>query len=153
MRTRANALTVVDHLHVVTRASLADPVTARLAVDLSSRSLEDLLDMGPCSGRATGHERGTVTGTLLTTGHTGTDVADALGGEVLGAAVGVGVVGVATVDDDVALLEVGDKLLDELVYGITGLDEEDDFTWALELCAKLFDGPRSLDLGTWKETV
>jgi hypothetical protein len=38
---------VVDHLNVVTSASLTDPVTAGLAIDLGSNSLEDGLDMGP----------------------------------------------------------------------------------------------------------
>lgn len=38
---------VVDHLDVVTSASLADPVTAGLAIDLGSNRLEDGLYMGP----------------------------------------------------------------------------------------------------------
>lgn len=38
---------VVDHLDVVTSASLADPVAAGLAIDLGSNRLEDGLNMGP----------------------------------------------------------------------------------------------------------
>ena len=53
---RANALTVVDHLHVVTGTGLTDPVTAGLAIDLSSSRLEDLLDVRPSRGGTTGHE-------------------------------------------------------------------------------------------------
>ena len=56
MRTRANALTVVDHLHVVSGTGLADPIAAGLAVDLSSGGLEDLLDVRPGGGGTTRHE-------------------------------------------------------------------------------------------------
>lgn len=38
---------VVDHLDVVTSASLADPVATGLAIDLGSNRLEDGLYMGP----------------------------------------------------------------------------------------------------------
>ena len=51
-----NALTVVDHLHVVAGTGLTDPVTAGLAVDLSSGGLEDGLDVWPGSRGTAGHE-------------------------------------------------------------------------------------------------
>jgi hypothetical protein len=38
---------IVDHLDVVTSASLADPVAAGLTIDLGSNRLEDGLDMRP----------------------------------------------------------------------------------------------------------
>lgn len=41
--------TIVNHLNVVTRTSLANPVTAGFTVDLGSGFLEDLLDSGPGS--------------------------------------------------------------------------------------------------------
>ena len=137
----------MDHLHVVTRASLADPVTARLAVDLGSSSLEDLLDVRPCSGGTTRHEGGTVTGTLLTTGHTGTDEQEALRLKLLGATDRIGVVRVTTVNDDVTRFEVRDELLNESIDGGTGLDEEDDLAGTLELGAELLDRVGTLDLG------
>jgi hypothetical protein len=43
-------ITIVNHLDVVTRTSLANPVTAGFTVDLGSGFLEDLLDSGPGSG-------------------------------------------------------------------------------------------------------
>ena len=134
-----NALTVVDHLHVVAGTGLTDPITAGLAVDLSRGGLENLLDVRPRGGRTTGHERGTVTGTLLTTGNTRANKQETLGLELLCAADGVGVVRVTTVDDDVTLLELGDELVDEGIDGSTGLDEEDDFAGALELGDELVD--------------
>ena len=47
--------------------------------------------------------------------------------------------GVTTVDDDIARLEVGDELFDEGVDCRTSLDEKDDFAGALELGTELLD--------------
>ena len=55
--------------------------------------------------------------------------------------------GVTSVDDDVALLEVGNKLLDELVDSRASLDEKDNFAGALELGAELLDRPGANDVG------
>lgn len=139
--------TVVNHLHVVSGAGLADPIAAWLALDLSSCLLENVLDMRPCSGGTAGHERRAVAGTLLTTGDTTADEEETLGLKLLGTANGVGVVRVTTVDNDVTRLEVRDELLDESVDGRTSLDEQDDFTGALELGNELLNGVRALDLG------
>ena len=146
MRTRANALTVVDHLHVVAGTGLADPIAAGLAVDLSSGGLEDLLDVRPGSGRTTRHEGRTIAGTLLAARDARTHEEEALSLELLGTANRIREVGVATIDDNVAGLEEGDELLDEVIDGGTGLDEEDDLAGALELAAELLDGPRADDL-------
>jgi hypothetical protein len=132
--------TVVDHLDVVTGTLVTDPVTARLAVALGSDALEDILDVGPGLLVTTGHEGGTVTGTLLTTGDTRTDETDTLGGEVLSAAVGVGEVRVTTVDDDISLFKVWKDGLDEVIDGLTGHDKEHNATGLLQLGAELLDG-------------
>ena len=136
----------MDHLHIVSRTGLTDPVATGLAVDLRSGGLEDLLDVGPSRGRATGHERGTVAGTLLTTGNTRADKQETLGLELLGAADRVGVVRVTTVDDDVTLFKVRGELIDECIDSRASLDEEDDFAGALELGNELVDGVSTLDL-------
>jgi hypothetical protein len=54
---------------------------------------------------------------------------------------------VTTVNDDVALLEVGLELGDEVVDGLAGLDEEDDTTGRLELGAELLDRVGANDVG------
>ena len=61
----------MNHLHIVARSGGADPVAARLTVDLSSSLLEDVLDSGPRSLRPTGHERRAVAGAFLTSRDTG----------------------------------------------------------------------------------
>ena len=58
--------------------------------------------------------------------------------------------GVTTVDDDIARLEVGDELLDEGVNCRTSLDEKDDFAGALKLSNKLLDGPCALNLRSYR---
>lgn len=130
----------MNHLDVVTGTLVTDPVAASLAIALGGDALEDVLDVGPGGLVTTGHEGGTVAGTLLTTGDTTADEADALLGEVASAAVGVGVVGVTTVNDDITLLEERQKGLNEVIDGLSGHDEEHDATGALELSAELLDG-------------
>lgn len=100
---------------------------------------ENLLDVGPSSVRTTGHERGTVPGTLLTARDTGTDKEQTLGLELLGTADRVGVVRVTTVDNDITLLEERLELADKVVNGLAGLDEENDTTGSFELFAELLD--------------
>ena len=141
----------MNHLHVVACAGRANPIAAWLAVGLRGSLLEDLLDRRPRLSRTAGHERGAVTGTLLTAGNTRADKEKALGLELLRAADRVGVVRVTTVNDDVALLEVRYELLDESVDSRTGLDEEDDLARALELRNELLNGPGTLDLGPYMQ--
>jgi hypothetical protein len=130
----------VDHLDVVTGTLVTDPVAASLTVALGGDALEDVLDVGPGGLVTTGHKGGTVAGTLLTTGDTAANEADSLLGKVASAAVGVGVVGVTTVNDDITLLEERQEGLDEVIDGLSGHDEEHDATGALELLAELLDG-------------
>lgn len=89
-----------------------------------------------------------MSGTLLTTGNTGTDEEETLGLELVSSSDRVGVVRVSTVNDDVSLLEERLKLLDERVDGLTGLDKEDDLSRGLELGAKLLDRVGSDNVGT-----
>jgi hypothetical protein len=51
---------------------------------------------------------------------------------VIHAALGVLVIGVAGVNDDVALLEVREQLVGNRVHDRAGLDHEDDLTGSLE---------------------
>jgi hypothetical protein len=132
--------TVVDHLDVVASTFVTDPVAAGLTIGLGSNALEDVLDVWPCLLVTTGHERRAVTGTFFTTGDTSSDETDTLLGEVSGAAVGIGVVGVTAVDDDVALVAVRQKLLNEVIHSRTGHDQQHHTTGLLELGAELLNG-------------
>ena len=55
---------------------------------------------------------------------------------------------VASIDDNVALLEVRDELLDKVVDGLAGLDEENDLARSLELLAEVLDGVGANDVGS-----
>ena len=105
------------------------------------------LDVWPGLLVTTGHDGGTVAGTLLTTRDTGTDEADTLPSKVLGAAVCVRVVGVTTVDDDVALLDATlvQEELNEVVDGLSSHDEHHHAAGLLELGAELLDGVSTND--------
>jgi hypothetical protein len=92
-----------------------------------------------------------MTSTLLTTRHTRADEKKALGLKFLGAADGIRVVGVTTIDDDITLLQVGLELLNEAVDSRTSLDEKNDLARALEFSAELLDRVCALDLGAYSE--
>lgn len=129
----------MDHLDVVAGTSLSNPVTAGNTVHLSSGGLENGLDGIPGCRTAAGHEGGAIPCTLLTTRHTGANKQETLFLELLGAADRIGVVRVTTIDDDVALLEMGGKLADEAVDRGASLDEEDDFAGSFELGNQFLD--------------
>ena len=135
----------MDHLDVVASTLITDPLAARLAVRLGGNGLEDILDIRPGLLVTTGHQRGAVAGTLLSAGDTAADEADSLGVEVLCAAGGVWEMRVTTINDDVALLEVGEESLDEVIDGLAGHDEEHDAAGRLELGAEVLDGLGSDD--------
>ena len=63
---------------------------------------------------------------FLAAGHAGADEVQPARAQVLLAAAGVGEVGVAAVDDDVAGVEQRDQLGDHRVGGLAGLDHDDD---------------------------
>ncbi len=56
--------------------------------------------------------------------------------------------GVTTVDDDVTLLEVWLELTNEIINGLTGFDEEDDFSGFGQFGAELFDRVGANDVGS-----
>ena len=145
----SSSLTVVYHLHVVSGTALADPVSTRLTLDLRRSLLEDLLDGGPGGSRSTGHERRTVTSTLLTTRHTGTDEQQTSGLKLLGAADRGGVVRVTAINDDITGLEIGLELCNEIVDGRTSLDEQDNLAGPLQFSDELLNRVSALDFGTY----
>ena len=134
--------TVVDHLDVVSGTLVTDPLAAGLAIALGGDALENILDVWPGLLVTTGHDGWAVSGTLLTTRDTGTDESDTLAAEVLGAAVGVWVVGVTTVDDDVALFNTAlvQEKLDKVIDWLSSHDEQHHSSGLLELGDKLLDG-------------
>lgn len=89
-----------------------------------------------------------MSGTLLSARDARADKEEALLLELVHPAVRVGVVRVASVDDDVAFLEVGLELGDKVVDRLPGLYEEDDLPRALELLAEVLDRVGPDDVGS-----
>ena len=56
---------------------------------------------------------------------------------------------VSTVDNDVASLEVGLELLDEVIDSLTSLDEKNDLARALKLGNEFFNRVSPLDIGAY----
>jgi hypothetical protein len=107
----------------VARTILSNPITAWFSIYLRCGLLEDVLDMWPSGGGTTRHEGRTISRTLFTTGNTGSDKEEAFLFEILCTTNGIGEVRIATVDDDIALFEIRDQLVDEIVNCDTSLDE------------------------------
>lgn len=129
----------MDHLDVVASAFIANPVAARLTVALGGDALEDILDQRPGGLVASRHQARPIPSSLLATGHTGPDKADALLGEVLCPTVRVGVVRIAAINDDVVLVAEGQECLDEVVDGLSGHDQKHHPPRLLEQLDKLLD--------------
>jgi len=55
---------------------------------------------------------------------------------------------VSTINDDISLLEEWLELTNEVVNGLTGLDEENDSPGLGELAAELLDGVGTDNVGT-----
>jgi hypothetical protein len=135
----------VNHLDVVTCSSITDPFAARLTITLGSNALENVLDVWPRLLISTRHDRRTISGTLLTTGHTTADESDSLSRQVLASTLGIGVMRVSTIDYDVAFLEVGEEGFDEVVDGLARHDQEHHAAWLLQLGAEFLDGVGAFD--------
>jgi len=130
----------VDHLDVVTSTIIAHPVTAWFAITLGGNALKNVLDVWPRFFIATRHQARAVARTFLTSRDTGTDEADSLLSQVFASAIGIRVMRVSTIDDDVTLLTKRKHSLDEIVDGLSGLDEEHHAAGLLEHRHELLDG-------------
>ena len=138
--------TIVHHLDVVTSTLVTNPVTARLAVTLSSNALEDVLDVWPGLLVSTWHEGWAISGTLLTTRDTASDESDSLLGQILCSAVGIGEMRVTSINDNITLLYTsGKKSLDEIIDWLTSHDQKHYAAGFLELANELLNGVGTLD--------
>jgi hypothetical protein len=139
-------VTIVDHLDIVTRTSLTNPITARFAIGLSCCFLEDLFDCRPSSWGTTRHERRAVACSFFATRDARADEKKTFRLKRLGTADRVGIMGIPTIYNDVTGFQMFFELCDKVIDGGPSLDEEDDLSGLLELRTKLFDRPCPLNL-------
>lgn len=121
----------MNHLDVVPRARVSDPLAARGSVlDARRDGLEDGLDVLPRRRGAARHNRGAEEGAFLAARDTGANEEETLGLELLCAPIRVGKVAVTAVDDDIPGLEEGRNLRTDLVR------------WGIRACRLMRSCPR-----------
>ena len=134
---------VVDHFDIVSGTGFPDPFAAGdivVGANFGADFLEHIFDVRPCFGVSTGHDAGAFEGSFFAAGDTGADEAKAFCGELFVSAVGIDVVGVATVDDDVAFGEERLELIDDGVNGGPGLYHDHNATWGGEAVYEVLEG-------------
>ena len=127
-------------------AAGADVDDAGFAIDLGGDGFEDRLHHLPGGGRAAGHDGRAFARAFLAAGHAGADEAETEVAEPFVAAFGVGVERVAAVDDDVALVEQRDELLDHGIHRTAGLDHDHDLARGGEGLDELLERLRADEL-------
>ncbi len=101
---------VVHHFHEMAGTAFAHPVAAGRAIFYLGRNiLENIFQVRPCFFRAPGHNGGAFQCAFFAARYAGADIEQPLAFEVGRAAVGVGEVGVAAINNDVAGLQVRDQ--------------------------------------------
>ena len=122
---------VVDHLDEMARTALAHERCAGRAVGVPGGDRqEDGADLVPYGPVAAGHYRGAMARTLLSARDADAEEAPWLRFGQGGAAVGIGEVGVAAIDDDVALFKQRLEHGDLFVHRRAGRDHEDELARA-----------------------
>src|SRR5699024_1865748 len=96
--------------------------------------------------RSTRHDGWAIEGTFFTTGDTSADEVTVALCHVLFATNGVGVEGIAAVDDDVAIFHCISELVDNRVGRRTGLHHDDGLAGALQRSDELFNRFRSNEI-------
>ena len=76
---------------------------------------------------------------FLAAGNAGADEEQSARSQIFGAADGVLIERVAAVDDDIARLEIGDDVIDEVIHRLPGLDEHHHSAWPLEVADHFLD--------------
>ena len=118
---------VVDHLHVMAGAVFPHPIAARRPVlHLGGDALENILDMRPGRLGAARHDGRAVPRPFFAPGNARADEEQPFSLQILRAPRRVLEQRIAAVNNNVALFQVGQQLLDQLVHRRAGLDHEHD---------------------------
>src|SRR5208337_2440876 len=108
-------------------AVFTHPIATGSAIfDLGGDGLKDFLHMRPRGGIAARHDRRPMARAFLASRYAGPDEEYALFSKIFRAAAGVRPVRIAPVDDDVALLEVRQDILNHVVDGVARLHHQHD---------------------------
>ncbi len=138
--------TVMDHLHIMAGAFVTNPVAAWFAVAFGGYRLEDVLDEGPCFLIASRHKTRSVASTFLTTRYPCANESKSLFFQSFRSAVGVGIMRVAAINDDISWFNERQQQIDEIVDWLSSHDEEHDAPWLLEPQTELLHGMCTNDM-------
>ncbi len=138
---------VVDHLDVVTGTTGTNVRDARSVVGLGGNGFEHRLELLVGIDRAAGHEGRSPEGAFFTTGNTHANELQATGGVFGRAALGVGVEGVAAINQDVAFIEIRGDFLSDGIDRSTGLDHQQDAARSLQGVHQLLDAEGAENVG------
>ncbi len=119
-----------------------DPFAARDVVvgsDLGRDRLEDRFDGRPSRFATAGHKARSLERSFFSTRNTRSDEQEPFAFDLLGPTFGIDVMGISTVDENIARLEVGCQLIDQIVDGWTSLDEHHHHPRSLEVLDHLWD--------------
>src|SRR5208283_1440929 len=136
---------VVHHLDVMASAVRAHVAATGLVIDLGGNLLEDGRYDFPGAVRTARHERRAFERAFLPAGDAHAQVVKPQLGHFLLATLRVSVQRVAAIDDDVALLQLGNQLLDDRIDRSAGLDHDHDLARARQALDQLLDGAGGRD--------
>ena len=128
----------------------ADPGTepghARIAVDLRSRRFKDGTDALVSLFRPAGHDARSVTRAFFATRHAHAEELDAFRRQVAGAHIRVFEVGVASINDEIALVQVRQQILDDRIHRSAGGHQHHDRARFAKQCNEIRDVRRADDI-------
>ena len=117
--------TVVDHFDVVAGAAASHPVAAGLVIaSPGCYRLQYGLDRGPGRHITSRHDGWATPCTLLSPGYTGTDIQNAALRQTCYPPLCIGVERIASVNDDISLVEQGQQGIDVGFHNVSRLDHQ-----------------------------
>ena len=138
---------IVHHFHEMSCTVFADPVAAwRAVLDLGADALENGLHIRPRGRASARHHAGAFQCALFAAGHAGADVKLALAFHVSGSADGVREVGIAAVNENIAVVEQRKKLLDHIVYGLSRFDHHKHLARLFQIVNQFFETVAANDI-------
>jgi len=118
---------VVHHFHVVAGSALPHPLATSFSRFCpGGDGAQHVLHVGPGRRIAARHDAGAEPGSLLATRYTAADEQNALGGERSIAALGIEIVGIAPIDEDIASLQQRQQALDDAIHYLASLHHQHD---------------------------
>ena len=137
---------VVHHFDKMSGAVFAHPVATGFAGRrFGGDGLQNRFYMRPGFFIAAGHNRRSVTRAFFTAGNAGSYKTDAFLAQIPGAPFGIGIIGIAAIDNDVAGIQKRQQLIDKVINRFAGAHHQQDFARMIEHRHQFFQAVGSLN--------